>query len=101
MSDTKDERATWEKVYDKVIIELKTNLIYVLVLMLTYTLYKSEQSKAVIERAESERLVKDRDEWRNLATKAIKRNFNYVDILIHNYDKNSVTADSLIDTTGR
>jgi len=101
MSDTKEEKATWEKVYDKVITELKTNLIYVLVIMLTYTLYKSEQSRSIIERAESERLVKDRDEWRNLATKAIKRNFNYVDILIHNYDKNSITVDSLVDTTGR
>ena len=84
----------WERVYDKVIVELKTNLVYVLVLVLGYCLYRSEINQNQLQKVENDIVRKERDEWRNLALKATSRNFNYVDILLkgHEYKNDSAVA---------
>jgi hypothetical protein len=92
-----ENRNAWERIYDKAIGELKTNLVYVLVLVLGVALYRSEVNQNHIQQIENDTVRRDRDEWRNLALKAISRNFDYVDILFkggHEY-KNIVVADSI------
>lgn len=83
----------WERSYDKIVYELKHNLIYVIVLVLGLCLYKTLEAKNILQQQENERLVKDRDGWRNLATRAIDRNFEYVNILLNeNYKTDTVRA---------
>jgi len=95
-------RATWEKIYDKVIVELKTNLVYVLVLVLGYCLYRSEIRQIELQKVENDIVRRERDEWKNLALKAIGRNFDYVDILFKGHEyKNDTVADGVSDTNGR
>ena len=47
-----------------------------------------------LQKVENDIVRKERDEWRNLALKAISRNFNYVDILLkgHDYKNDSAVA---------
>jgi hypothetical protein len=91
----------WERIYDKVIAELKTNLVYVLVLVLGYCLYRSEISQNDLQKVENDIVRKERDEWRGLALKAIGRNFDYVDIMFKGHEYKNDSAATHIGGTDK
>lgn len=93
-----NNKSNWERIYDKLIQELRTNLVYVLVLVLAIALYRSQTYVNKLQRLDNDVLIKERDQWRDIANKAISRNFDYVDILIHQNEPQN--SNSSTDSTG-